>query len=94
MRLNSSPVSLPALPRRNGSVVKLPCLCNCGKLTGGRFAPGHDGRIQSLALSMESGIKIPAPWTRVVAIEVALRKAAGLTGQSHVPVQITREDVE
>lgn len=95
MNLNSKPVRIPVLTNRRsrGQVAKLPCLCNCGRLTGGRFAPGHDGKIQSLVLDYESGIKVPAPHTKVVAIEAALRKAAGLTGQAHVPIQLTREDV-
>ena len=60
MKLNTSPVALPPMIRRRSSVVKLPCLCNCGHLTGGRFAPGHDAKIQSLALAAELGAR-PGP---------------------------------
>lgn len=96
MTLNRIVRPLPARSSRTRSkgAVKLPCLCNCGRLTGGRFYPGHDGTLQRLVLDYEHSLSVPKLHLGVVKIEAALRAACGLTKLAHVPLQITRDDVK
>lgn len=83
---------LPALP--SARRLQVPCLCGCGRLCGKRFAPGHDAKLLAWTLHVESGAikEALAPHTHAVAVEVALRVAAGLSG-SHTKVMLTRADL-
>ena len=93
--------AFPVLPSRGRSASgnggpKLPCLCGCGELTGSRFRPGHDGRLNGWVNHVVSGGNIPDHAALALAIrtEIALRKAAGITDHAHAKLQITRQDLE
>lgn len=87
----ASSVSLPRLPKSKGTGGSTgSCLCGCKQATGSRFVPGHDATLLAWALRVEKGLvkEAPAPHTHNVAVEIKLRKAAGLTGQSHTKALI------
>lgn len=47
---------MPALPRLSGkSGAKHACACGCGRLTGGTWFPGDDGRATGWATRIEKG---------------------------------------
>jgi hypothetical protein len=86
--------ALPRLPRKSRASRSLaPCLCGCGRLCGQRFAPGHDAKLLAWVLHVEAGhlAEAPAPHTHAVAVELHLRAMAGVSGESHTPVALTRE---
>jgi len=68
-----------ALRKEKAAKVKSPCLCQCGELTGGNFAPGHDaryfgwmrkvidGRLQASELPKGVGVRGPADAAKILA---------------------------
>lgn len=48
---------LPPMPRSRKSKPPQACACGCGGETkGGKFIPGHDGRVKGWALRIERGV--------------------------------------
>lgn len=90
---NAYPV-LPSRGRSSGGP-KLPCICGCKELTGSRFRPGHDGRLNGWVNHVIGGGAVPdhADLARAIRVEIALRKSAGVTDHAHAKLQITREDL-
>lgn len=71
---------MPAMPALGKSgKAKHPCACGCGRLTGGTWFPGDDGRATGWATRIEKGIltldEVPAN-ERAGAKIMMLRRAA------------------
>ena len=94
---NAVKAELPKLPKlpsvKKGSAGT--CLCGCPTPTASRFAPGHDSVLLAAVIRVERNLldEAPFPHTEMAAIEIGLRKKAGLTGKTHTKALITAADV-